>query len=317
MDFPNGFEGFGAFSDGESLKEKFQKQRGKMSRGKKVLLIVLIALLLLGIFAGQILNFVMQVWQIQEIGSNFTDVFWKSFLCRLAVSASGFLLVFAVTSINLFLLRKLALVKYSTAKLLGKKWPYLVAAVVLSFVFGGVFGKNAYIELLSALNATEFGTQDPLFLKDIGYYIFTRPFLNTVVTALKSVFILQIVLIAVLYFVVFFSTGMHTVKEMIKKERGALCHVLFNVLVYYISMVVSYQLTAEGLLYKNFSGNGDVTGAGFIEANIWLPYYRIAPYLILLAVVLAAVFLWRKKYAISIGAVLAVPAIYICVLAAS
>ena len=92
---------------------------------------------------------------------------------------------------------------------------------------------------------------------------------------------------------------------------------LLNVLVYYVSMILSYQLTAEGIMYKSFGGNGEVAGAGFVEANIWLPYYRFAPYIILAAVVLAIVFLWRRKYKLSVGAVLAVPAIYICVVAVS
>ncbi len=317
MNFQNGFEGFGGFSDGEDFAKKFRQQRGKMTRGKKLFWIVVAVLAVLLLFAGQILNFVMQVWQVGEIGSHFTDIFWKNFFCRLAVSTSGFLLVFIVTAINLFFLRKLAFIKYTQVNFFQKKWPYFAAAALLSLIFGGILGESAYVELLSALNATDFNMQDPLFSKDIGYYIFIRPFLTTVVTALKSIFILQIILVAVVYFAVLFGAGMQNIKEMAKKERGALCHVLVNVLVYYVSMILSYQLTAEGLLYKSFSGNGEVMGAGFIEEKIWLPYYRFAPYIILLAVVLAVVFLWRKKYKQTVVAVLAVPAIYICVLAAS
>ena len=317
MDFPNGFGGFGGFSDGEDFAKKFRQQRGNMTRGKKLFWIAVAVLAVLLLFAGQILNFVMQVWQVSEIGSHYTDIFWKNFFCRLAVSISGFLLVFIVTAINLGVLRKLAFIKYTRVHFFQKKWPYFVAAALVSLIFGGILGESAYVELLSALNATDFNIQDPLFSKDIGYYIFIRPFLTTVVTALKSIFILQIILVAVIYFAVLFGAGLRTVKEMAKKERGALCHVLVNVLVYYVSMILSYQLTAEGLLYKSFGGNGEIAGAGFIEANIWLPYYRFAPYIILLAVVLAVFFLWRKKYKLSVGAVLAVPAIYICVLAVS
>ncbi len=317
MDFQNGFEGFGGFSDGENLKEKFHKQRGKMSRGKKALFIVVAVLLLLGLFAGQILNFIMQVWQIEEIGSGYTDIFWKNFFCRLAVSASGFLLVFLVSVINLFLLRKLLFLKHTNAAFFRKKWPYLAVSALLALIFGGILGENAYVELLSALNATSFGVSDPLFSKDIGYYIFIRPFLNTMVTAFKSVFIIQTILVALIYFAVLFSAGIKSVKEMVKRERGGLCHVLFNVLLYYVSMILSYQLTAENLMYKSFGGNGEIAGAGFIEANIFLPYYRIAPYIILLAVVLAIVFLWRKNYKLSVGAVLAVPVLYVGVLLVS
>lgn len=317
MDFKDGFGGFGGFggfSDSAGdMAEKFKK-RGKMTRGKKILLIILLALALLILFAGRILNFVMDIWQVNEIGGGYTDIFWKNFFCRLAVSVSGFLIVFIVTAINLFILRRLAFVKHLNIRLLEKKWPYFLFAFVFSVIFGGIMGENAYIELLTALNATEFGTVDPLFGRDIGYYIFIRPFFNTVVTSLKGVFLLQAVLVAAVYFFIFLAVGIKSIKEMVRTQRGALTHVLANVILYYITMVFSYRLTAEGLMYGKFGGNDDIAGAGFIETNIWLKYYTFAPYIIIAAVVLAVFFLYRRSYRLSIGCVAAVPVIYIGVL---
>ena len=116
MDLKNGFGGFGGFgnfgSDGsggpngfgsaKDMAEKFKQGKDKMTRGKKILLIVIVALVLLVLFAGRILNFVMDIWQVNEVGSSYTDIFWKNFFCRLAVSASGFLIVFIAATINLF-----------------------------------------------------------------------------------------------------------------------------------------------------------------------------------------------------------------------
>lgn len=180
-------------------------------------------------------------------------------------------------------------------KTLRKKWPYFVFALVFSIIFGGIMSENAYLELLTALNAVDFQITDPLFGRDIGYYIFIRPFFTTIVSSLKSVFLLQAILVTALYVIILFYSGIHSIKTMIKQERGALTHVLANVILYYITMIFSYRLTAESLMYGTFGGNGDLVGAGFIESNIWLPYYRIAPYVILAAVVLTVVLLWRKN----------------------
>ena len=112
MDLKNGFGGFGTFGgfggndssggfgSAKDMAEKFKRGNGKMTKGKKILLIVIVALVLLVLFAGRILNFVMDIWQVNEVGSGYTDIFWKNFFCRLAVSASGFLIVFIAATIS-------------------------------------------------------------------------------------------------------------------------------------------------------------------------------------------------------------------------
>ncbi len=313
MDFKDSFHGF----DQSDLKEKFKQQKGKLTKGKKALYISLLVLFLLALCAGKILDFVMDIWQINEIGANYTDVFWKNILCRLLVSGLGFLLVFVVAAVNLFAVKKLAFSKHFNVKFLDKKWPYFLASFLFAVIFGGIMGENAYIEILSALNATEFGVADPLFHRDIGYYIFTRPFFETIVSSLKGIFLLQTIFVAFLYVVSFMAAGIKRIREMIQKERGALTHVLVNVLFYYITMCFSYRLTAENLMYGTFGGNGAIKGAGFVEATIWLNYYKIAPFVVLAAVIFAAMSLYHKRQKHAIGAILAVPAAYIFVLVIS
>lgn len=324
MDFNGGFNGFGGFGtfgeqnggDAGSFGERFKQQK-KMSRKTKIMLIVFAILFAVLAFAGRILDFVMELWRVNEVGSGYTDIFWKNFFCRAAVAVSGFAIVFVASLVNMIVLRKLAFIKHTEVKILEKKWPYFVFALVFSIIFGGIMSENAYLELLTALNAVDFQITDPLFGRDIGYYIFIRPFFTTMVSSLKGVFLLQAILVTAVYVIVLFYSGIHSIKMMAKQERGALTHVLANVILYYITMIFSYRLTAEGLMYGTFGGNGDLAGAGFIESNVWLPYYRVAPYIILAAVVLTVVLLWRKKYKFAVASILAVPAVYIIILSIS
>ena len=316
MDYNSGnFGGFGGFDAG-NFAEKYKNQQKNMTRGKKIATILVVALIAIVILASFILNFVVDIWQVKEIGANFDEVFWKNFLCKLAVSASGFVVVFIISLINLFLIKKIAIEKHFNFTILKKKWLYVLAAALIALLFGGVMGENSYIEFLKATNATSFGEVDPLFGKDIGYYVFVRPFFATIVSALKGAFLLQSVLVALLYYLTFSLTGTKRIKDMITEEKGALAQVVVNVLIYYVVMVCSYQLTKEGLLYGSF-GRDSLAGAGFIEANIWMNYYNIAPILLLLSVVLTVVFLWKKKIKASIVSVLVVPAVYVLVLVVS
>lgn len=322
-----GFGGFGGFDndgnsggfkgfDKEDIAEKFRQQKNNFTRGKKWLVGIVAVILAVIILAALSINFIVEIMQINEIGAGYSDVFWKNFFCKAAVSSSGFVAVFIISLINLLLIKKIALNKHFDAKILKKNWLYVVASAVIALIFGGVMGENSYIELLSALNATEFGVQDPLFAKDISYYVFVRPFLSTIVSALKGAFLFQIILIAIIYYATFSINGIKKIKEMIASEKGAVSHILGNVLIYYVIMIFSYRLSAESLLYGSFGRDG-LAGAGFIEANIWLHYYRFAPILLLAAVVLTVIFLWRKKFKTSLVCVLAVPAVYILVLITS
>ncbi|MBQ3181587.1 MAG: UPF0182 family protein, partial [Clostridia bacterium] len=317
MDY--GSNNFGGFSGGfnkEDFAQKFKDQNKNMTRGKKILLIVIAAIVAIIVIVSLSLNFLVEVWQIKEVGANFDDIFWKNFFCKAAVSASGFVVVFIITSINLFLIKKIAIKKYFDAKILKKNWIYILVSALIALMFGGVMGENSYLEFLKAQNATEFGIADPLFNKDVSYYVFVRPFLSTIVSALKGAFLLQTILVAAVYYLTFSLSGIKKIKEMITEEKGAIIQVVANVLIYYLVMVFSYRLTAEGLLYGAF-GRDNLAGAGFIEANIWLNYYKVAPYILLLAVVLTVVFLWKKKFKTSLVCVLSIPAIYILVLIVS
>jgi len=317
MDY--GTNNFGGFSGGfnkEDFAQKFKEQNKNMTRGKKILLIVIAAIVALIVLAVLLLKFIVDIWQIKEVGANFDDIFWKNFFCKAAVSLSGFVVVFIITLINLFLIKKIALTKYFDAKILKKNWIYILASALFALMFGGVMGENSYLEFLQATNSTSFGIADPLFGKDVGYYIFIRPFLATIVSALKGAFLLQTIIVAILYYLTFSLSGIKKLKEMVTSEKGALVQVVVNVLIYYLVMVFSYRLTAEGLLYGSF-GRDSLAGAGFIEANIWLNYYKVAPYILLLAVVLTVVFLWKKKFKLALSSVLSIPAIYILVLVVS
>ena len=316
---PDNFGGFGGFSGGfnkEDFAEKFKNQNKNLTRGKKILIGVIIAIFALVLIVALSLNFIVEVWQVKEIGANFDEVFWRNFFCKAVVSLSGFIVVFIISLINLFLIKKIAIDTHFEAKILKKKWLYILVSVLIALMFGGVMGENSYIEFLKAANATSFGEVDPLFGKDIGYYVFIRPFFATIVSALKGAFLSQTIIVALLYYFLFSLSGTKRIKDMICEEKGALIQVVVNVLIYYLVMVCSYQLTKEGLLYGSF-GRDNLAGAGFIEANIWLNYYNVAPIILLLSVVLTVVFLWKKKIKASIISVLAVPAVYVLVLVVS
>ena len=161
----NNSSGFGGF-DKENFAEKFKNQKNNFTRKKKILTAIIVAILAVIVIAALSIDFIVKIWQVNEVGRVYSDVFWKNFFCKALVSASGFIVSFIISLINIFLIKKLALIKYFNARILKKNWIYVLASFLIALLFGGVMGENSYLELLQALNATEFGTIDPLFSKD-------------------------------------------------------------------------------------------------------------------------------------------------------
>ena len=92
----------------------------------------------------------------------------------------------------------------------------------LSLIVGlvsGIIASGALADKLAIFNnAGFFGNTDPIFAIDIGYYIFTLPFIQTLLLFLIGFFIITLAYVA-LYFVIVLNTHFDGVDgETLKKN---------------------------------------------------------------------------------------------------
>ncbi|MBE7028311.1 MAG: UPF0182 family protein [Ruminococcaceae bacterium] len=268
-----------------------EKKKGRLKRLLKIgaVAVVLIAILLIFV------KYLMEYWQIREINPDFTSVFFTNIKAKVLTMIAAFMVSFIILCTNAFVLRKCAVLKYSKYNFLKKKWLYIILSAVLAFFASSISGGDLYIKLLTAINGESFNITDSLFSRDIGYYIFTRPFLTSIIDGVKGFILLQTIAIAVIYYFTFARQGYNNLKEIVLTQKGAVIHVLVNILIFFVLIMFSYRFTAEGLLYGSFSSD-NLLGAGFVETNILANYYTIAPFIILLVIVLAIIFLYKSKY---------------------
>ncbi len=302
------FQGF-HFDEGQSdFKETFSAMKKK----KSTLIfwaILLVAISIIGAFGSLIMDYI----RIREVGEAFTSVFWTDLFARVLTSGIGILLVFVVVLVNLYVMKKVALDRYFQAPFLQKKWPRLLIAFVISILLSGLSGGDLYQKLLMAANGEGFGIADPVFAKDIGYYLFQRPFYIGVVGGLKTLLLLLLAVCGLVYFIVFVKRGHRSLKEVITMEKSAVFHLLVLAVLYFLLAMLTYQFSAENLLYSAFGSQNEITGAGYVESNIWRQYYRFAPFVVLLTVVLVILFAYRKKYLFSVCSLALVPVVYLAV----
>lgn len=296
---------------GEDFANKWKENMSK-KKPKHVRAIIILAICLLALITvfGSGYSYLMEYWQIKEIGEKFLEVFWKNISYQLITQAVGFVIFFAIIYINLFFFKKFTLGGIKSNSFLNKRWPHIVVSIFLAYYLSGALSSDLYKQALLALNGGNFNMQDPLFSRDIGYYIFTRPFAVSLIASFKNVFLFIAILAAVIYYFTKMRAGGKSIKDFFYTEKGAVTHVIANLLIYFIFLIFSYRFAQEGIMYESF-GRDNIIGAGFIEANIWLVYYKIAPYVLIAAVILTVLFLYKRKYILTVSTILVVPAIYI------
>lgn len=143
-------------------------------------------------------------------------------------------------------------------------WLIKLGIFVLSILFGLTFRAN-WATLLAYFHQSPTGTVDPLFAKDLSFYFFTLPLLNSLHAWLTMMMILSIIIICWTYFsknILFVIFSKHKYSPNIRRHVGFL-------LALFVALVgVGTYLGGFDLLY---SQKGVVFGAGYTDTQIYLP----------------------------------------------
>lgn len=260
-------------------------------RGRKVLKIitwVAIAVIVL-VLAIVALDLYADYLEIKEIGENFVPVYLKNLLVRGGFNVGSFVVIFALVYLSTLWLRKNLLASGVEHGVLKNNGILVVACVLISLFASTYMGWNLYEKFLLFQNATSFETADPLFAKDIGYYVFQRPFLMMLIEGFLAVWIFITLYIVAAYAILYFKIGERTALDVLR-NRAIVTHIIVNVAVYMVIKALSMWISAQDILFSRF---GDLAGGGFVDVNVWLNYYKIAPF-ILLAITAAAIVLLSR-----------------------
>ena len=144
---------------------------------------------------------------------------------------------------------------------------YVLAALsaVVAFVFGAVL-YNHWERLLLYRFSRPFGTVDPIFGHDIGFYVFVVPFLELVQNAVLAATLMGTAAVVAAYMnarVIRFHW-----RDGIEAPADALRHAGANVALFLVALAWGFHLDRFGLL---LSERGAVFGAGFTDDVVMRP----------------------------------------------
>jgi uncharacterized membrane protein (UPF0182 family) len=142
------------------------------------------------------------------------------------------------------------------------------------FTLGGlvmalIFALSFYVrwdESLRFISSVPFGETDPMFGRDIGFFLFELPFLDLIQSSLTSIVFITLVIISLAY--VF--TGLLTVRSFTEFSAGkkVFNHIKLNAVIWLGLLAWGLFLARYNLVFK---ADGIVFGAGYTDVMYQLP----------------------------------------------
>ncbi len=158
-------------------------------------------------------------------------------------------------------------------------WLSVGSVALLSF-FVAATAARQWDSILRFLWAVPFGQVDPIFQKDLGFFVFTLPVLHFMQQWLLVALILGTLMVAALYYLLSRLRG-----EVPMFSGGALAHLAGLGTTMFFVLAVGHWLGRYDLLY---STAGAVIGVGYTEAHAGLPLHALMAIVAILSAMLLA-----------------------------
>jgi uncharacterized protein len=262
------------------------------------ILIVVAAFLLLATIPGLINLYTDWLW-FREIG--FERIFLTEWGWRLGLFAAGFSIAFAFFYLNLRHAQR-GVVPFPYMVRLAPDAPpldltrtlsrfTLPASLLLAFGVASS-ASRAWLLLLQYFNQTPFGVADPVFGRDVSFYIFTLPVLATLFSMLVALALLGLLLIVPLYLV---RGDLILKPPRIRLEPSAGWHIAG--LLAFAFVLVAAQIWIVQIPDLLYSTTGPLLGASYTDLYARLPALRVSAFVALASAAFVLYGAYRRRTA--------------------
>ena len=297
----------------ENIKKDNTNKNEKKKIGTKTILVFLVIIL----FAiSTAISLRAQYLNIIEINPEYTDVFYKKIQNKYIIFGVAAITIYLFTYIlNKFTKRGLKRF-FEEEKKEMPKLPNKSLSIVLA-ILGGAIASSMLADKFSVfINAAVFGKTDPIFGADIGYYMFSLPFIQSLLIFIIEVLVVEIIYTA-LYYVITLNVYFDGVSADTLKRNLFVKQELFIVVLITIVFCTYIFVGSQNILTGTMVSVGDeitteITGAGKTDVTIKLWGYRILSIVIALAVLRLIKYVKKQNFNQAMILVLLVPAYLVC-----
>ena len=245
------------------------------------------------------------------IGENYKSVFFQKIQNKYTVMGVAFVIIYIFVYIINKFTRKGLKKFFDDEKKEMPKLPNKSLCLIFALV-GGIIASVMLADKLAIFrNAGFFGQEDKIFGADIGYYMFSLPFIQTMLLFLGEVFVATIIYVAIYYVITlntyFDGVDVETLKKntFIKQEVVLLMLVVL-VLCGYI-FISSQNILTGNMVTIDDEASTELVGAGKTDVTIKLWGYRILGIVIIVAIVRLLRYVKKQNFKQSVISALIVP----------
>ncbi len=276
----------------DANKESVQKK--KINYKKRVILvlifIVLVSLFMFVKLRGEYLN-------ILSIGENYIDVFTQTIKYQYMVFGINFAVLFFLIYFTTRFIKRGLKKFFEEDKIEMPKLPNKSVALIAGAILSIITSPFMIEKTMLALNSAQFGIADPIFNIDIGYYIFTKPFIEMLLYYIIFVFIVLSIYIAIYYITVFniYFDGINI--ETLKKNT-VIKQIIFNIMVIALAIAGITFVNSNNVIFEKSINIGQdlvLYGGGLTDVTIKVWGYRIFAILIPIAVYIGISFIRKSQ----------------------
>jgi uncharacterized membrane protein (UPF0182 family) len=219
---------------------------------------------------------------------NFAPVFWTMVLGKYGVATLIWFLMIITLSVNLYAAQRMhseneqKITEIAGMAVSGRSLTTLILAgiLIVSFMIASK-GSVQWNMVLSYLNQQPFGSTDPVFGRDIGFYVFSLPFYLFVREELLIVLLFAALVTVIWYIkdgdiqivgeVVVAENRPPTIPK-VKVADKVVKHLLVLGAILVLLVAWGYYLKAFGVLY---STQGPAFGASYTDVHVKIVVYRL------------------------------------------
>lgn len=295
-------------------EQKLDTTKQKKTINKRVI-IVLIFLLLYVI--ASFISYRGEYLEILEMGQDYLTVFHQNRKYQFITASSIFLIVFISIYITNKFIKKGLKEFFKEENKPMPKLPNKSLAFIIAVVISILFTNTIVEKLVLCTNATWFGTPDPIFNVDIGFYMFQKTFIETIINYFIYL-IIGLAIYTVAYYIITFNICFEAVSRETLRKNTFIKQLIFFARLVVIAFAALILVRMQGIGNGEFLKLKDIDstaiyGAGLTDISIKLWGYRILAIVIVVAVFVAIRFFKKGQSSKVIFSLCMVPA-YLVVL---
>ncbi len=243
-----------------------------------LLILAALAFFLVGILAfPALVTLLTDWWWFKAVG--FQTVFAKTLTWKFLVGVSGGLVAFGFFYSNLRFAQRGAVpdpivvnINSRTSNVditRGLRVMGLPLSIVLALLVSGTVA-TGWLDILQYIHGTDFGVQDPVFGRDVGYYIFRLPAIAGAVRFVQALSVVSLFMVVLLYVM---RGDIVALRNRVTIEPSAQTHLgVLVALVFLAGSVSTYFVHIPSLVY---STTADFVGASHADLSARLPGLRV------------------------------------------